>query len=964
MIARFSSFLVKPAVAWAVASIVLLGSGVGVVLAMQVEHEDDILSFLPQGDPDVKTFHRLGEAFGGLNIALVGLETTEVFRPDFLRRLKQLTERLEGHKGLDRVLSLTNLVDFTPDKSRGGIVAAPLIGEVPTDPAQLAALKQQTLARTYVVNNLVAADSKAVLIYCFLSHGSDPRSTAAGVKRVVAEFFDAKSSYFGGGPFIAAYIYNSTQEDMQRLTPWAVAAIVLVMMIAFRDLRGTVLALLSTSFGIVFSLGTMSVLGIKVNLALGSMPVILFAVGSAYGIHVLARYYSYARTHSGPDAIRMTLQSTGPTVLAAGMTTVVSLLSFVTMDLAPLRVFGVFTALGIFATLVLSLTFIPSVALLLKLGDKRRNRSGPSLGERCLQALAQAAQRHRLLTGSVIGALSAVALVLVFRVDSRIELSALFNRDSPPDRAEHFMQRRFGGSHFLALELSGEITQPETLREIQYLADYLIDQPEVAQVLHIGVALRRANEAMEGLPRLPDRADKVKNLLALVSSDRSLDQLLNKNRRQALMHVKLLVNDADRQEAFLSRLERWLAARIGQGYRRVGSSPEHAAELSLVREQRFVAQVQATLKETGQPLSASQVTELRAAYRASAKIAADPKQVAASIARYLASEENVVDLKSLSADADQLATALAALGPAAGDDALSAVLKRQISDAEAREDLLLALQSPLYESWTGLRAKRRALLIASRLKLAASNARYIVPALLDARASSFLVAARPGAANALRPLRHALSGLPVLHRALARSALNNQVLSLSVALVPVIVIMALLFRSLRTGLMVAAPTLFTLLVIYGGMGLAGVHLDIGTAMLACIILGAGVDYAVHLVAEWRAPDDADPAEGAVLAAAARRAVSRSGVAIATNALAVALGFGILTTGEARPLQNVGGLTAVAMLVAALGTFFIVPLFARRHHYRRGFVAQSAELEESVNQASAVDVSTASGGRQR
>ena len=99
------------------------------------------------------------------------------------------------------------------------------------------------------------------------------------------------------------------------------------------------------------------------------MPVILFAVGSAYAIHVLAHYYRHAADSSGAagprrpsEAVLRALKGTGPTVLAAGLTTVVSLLSFVTMDLRPMRMFGWFAALGVFITLVLSLTFVPAVA--------------------------------------------------------------------------------------------------------------------------------------------------------------------------------------------------------------------------------------------------------------------------------------------------------------------------------------------------------------------------------------------------------------------------------------------------------------------------------------------------------------------------------------------------------------------------------------------------------------------------
>jgi len=41
---------------------------------------------------------------------------------------------------------------------------------------------------------------------------------------------------------------------------------------------------------------------------------------------------------------------------------------------------------------------------------------------------------------------------------------------------------------------------------------------------------------------------------------------------------------------------------------------------------------------------------------------------------------------------------------------------------------------------------------------------------------------------------------------------------------------------------------------------------------------------------------------------------------------------VLTMGEARPLQNVGGLTAAAMMTAALATFVAVPVLARKRAY--------------------------------
>jgi predicted RND superfamily exporter protein len=122
------------------------------------------------------------------------------------------------------------------------------------------------------------------------------------------------------------------------------------------------------------------------------------------------------------------------------------------------------------------------------------------------------------------------------------------------------------------------------------------------------------------------------------------------------------------------------------------------------------------------------------------------------------------------------------------------------------------------------------------------------------------------------------------------------------------------------------PTVATIVVIYGAMGWMGVHLDIGTSMIASIIVGAGVDYAVHLLAAWEAAPE-EP-----IAVAVRRAVEDTAHAIWTNAGMVGAGFVVLTLGDAKPLINVGALTSAAMVVAALATFAILPVFANKRRY--------------------------------
>ena len=964
---------------WALAIVVVVTctAATGLYMARQVQHEDDILAFLPRDNPEVKLFHEINSRFGGLDLALVGIRTDDPVDPLFIKKLRRTTLELKQTHGLDHVLSLANIMDFTPDRDKGGIITDRLINTIPNNRAERDALYKKVMSRDHVVGNLISADGKAVLLYCFLAYGSDPKKMAASIQDVVGRAFPKNEKFWGGGPFISTYIYSTTQEDMRRLTPWAVVAIVVIMLIAFRDVIGTCLALLSTGMGIVISLGTMAVFGVRFNIVLSSMPVILFAIGSAYGIHVLARYYTLVQKDDVKTAITRTLTGVGPTVLAAGLTTAASLLSFIWMDIRPLRTFGIFTALGILVTLVLSLTFIPAVANLA--GLKRKQRSSLAV-RKVMVHLTMFAQRRRLPVAVALGLIAVVGLVFTARVDTRMDQGTFFAKDSPPDRAEKFLRKQFGGSQYVQLHIKGDMTDPRVLRELRAVADDISLMPNVSSVLHLGEAVSRINEVLAGQRRIPDTQEQVRFLYTWLVGDPSVAQLVSHDRKQALMHVKVSSNRAAVLEPLIEKMESRLAREAIREFDVGKAGGPRDAEVRKRINAQILIHVRALAHLNGVKLTGDQIQRMGQTLT-SPKTTVARGPVAAQIARFLRSEECAVkkELRQVEQKlqseistseggtgtakgkvdlASMLAAALMKLGPDPSEEktlaAVGKVLGRSADD-DLVADLGISIATPLEEIWRTQKARQRgARLISAGVVTVPKGGtgrrftRAVTMALLDADLTSALLPASKKEAAA-GTVDIAVNGLPVMHRGLSRSVTMNQIKSLSFALVLVVVIMAVLFRSIWSGLLVATPTLLTLLVIYGGMGYLGVHLDIGTSMLACIILGAGVDYAVHLASAWHCSKDES------LQAAAARAADRSGPAIWTNAIMVCAGFFVLTLGEARPLQNVGGLTAAAMITAAVATFLAFPALARRRRYNRNTeeVADGSEVVEAVLKGSKV-----------
>lgn len=944
----FARFIVRRSVAWAVVLFVLGLSATAVLYASKVVQDDDMLAFLPKQNKEVAQFTSVSERFGSLDVALVGIESDDVFEPEFLRRLQALTTRLNETEGLDYTLSITSVDDFEPNKAQGGITTGSLVREIPSNDEEKAALREKVLSRDHAVGNLVSSDGRAVMLYCFATPNAQPRVTAGKVRSLVEEFFPNEKKYWGGAPFISTYIYDVTQKDLKRLAPWACLAIALIVLLSFKDLVGTGLSLLSTLLGVVIPLGVMGFLGVHTNIVLGSMPVILFALGSAYAVHLLTRFYGLAATLPREEALVRALEQVGPSILGSGLTTVFGLLSFVMMDIAPMRTFGVFTALGLTIALALSLTFVPAVLVLSPI----KGRAEPSLVwlSKLMARLSVWARRRRALVGAFAIVLTAVSCFYSTRVDSRMDTASFFDAGSPPDEADAFLRRHFGGSQFIQVQVDTDLSDPAALRQLQLLADRIALLDGVSSVTHIGAIVAQVNEAWNAVRRVPDTTEQVvKDCYPYLTGKRAVSQTVTDDRSSALIHVKVVPTRAAEVEKILHEVERVAKETMPADAVIASAQGSSSDEAGKQRAEIVAARIAALALQFGSRVSAPQLRDALLRQQ----VQPDPAEIEKELVAFIGSKpfraELTSDPEGAQIDAGaaaRIARAVAALGPPPPADtaeferwragvrpAVGAALGKDPSD-QLVDDAGFALNLKLGDLWNleRARAPSRHIIEAGGLTVPEGPRgqrfrNFVGHALLDLGAPTVLLPRSSAAADApAAKLDVTVTGLPVLYRGLSDSVFKNQWNSLWFALVLVIGLKALLFRSLTTGLLSSVPTILTLLIIYGGMGLAGVHLDIGTSMLASLIIGAGDDYAVQYLWSWSVPPRV------ALEKAAEVAALENGAGIWTNAIMVAVGFFVLTLGEARPLQNVGALTAAAMLAAALATFIICPLLANRRHY--------------------------------
>jgi len=179
-----------------------------------------------------------------------------------------------------------------------------------------------------------------------------------------------------------------------------------------------------------------------------------------------------------------------------------------------------------------------------------------------------------------------------------------------------------------------------------------------------------------------------------------------------------------------------------------------------------------------------------------------------------------------------------------------------------------------------------------------------------------------------------LTGMPSVYVRLNDSLIKSQFSSLLIALVLVVLIVGMIFRSISKGIYATIPIIATILVLFGFMGFTGIPLDIATVLVGSIALGIGIDYSIHFISGFNShlKENGD-AEKAI-----EKTLLSSGKAIIINVTSVAAGFLVLLFSQLVPLQNFGLLVAISMFGSGLGSLTLLPVILILANRKRKIIA--------------------------
>jgi len=302
----------------------------------------------------------------------------------------------------------------------------------------------------------------------------------SGYERIMAtieglpSYVDGKV-YVSGAKAVSTIVGKLLIKDLALLFPVVIAVIALILFLSFRTARGVFMPLGNVVLSVIWAMGLMGLIGQPITMATMILPIILIAVGTAYTIHVINRFYEdLVAIEDKEKAVESTVTHVALPVFLAGATTVIGFGSLAFSSLAALRMFGVLSALGILFALVLSLTLTPA---LLRLMPKPKARTVAAHDDSRL-ASALAASGRFVAKKPVLVLAASLALVAGFgafapRVSFETNTLNSFKAGSEIRRASEYLNENFTGITVMTVivktDEEGAILDPAVLRAMDGL---------------------------------------------------------------------------------------------------------------------------------------------------------------------------------------------------------------------------------------------------------------------------------------------------------------------------------------------------------------------------------------------------------------------------------------------------------------------------------------------------------------
>ena len=486
-----------------------------------IEFSNDTRVFFSEDNPQLKALEALENTYRKNDNVFYILAPKEgtVFTRETLSAIEVLVDSAWLMPYSSRVNSITNF-QHTLVEEDDLIVDDLVRNALNMSESEVDYVKKVALSDPSLVSNLISASGHVTgVMVDFIKENNDLEA----VPVISQAAYKLKDEIQGKYPDIDIYLtgniisdntfMEAAQKDMGTVIPLMYLVLIVIIGIALRSFSGVFATFLIILMSMLTGLGFAGLTGIQLTAASSNAPSIILTLAVAHSVHILVTLFQQMRYgKSKHEAVIESLRINLKPIIITSVTTAIGFLSMNLSDVPPFRDLGNIVAVGVIASLLYSVTFLPALIAVLPVRVKVK---AESVKKYPLEGLANFVIHYR----NPIFWSTIVVVALLSTGISRIEFNDVwpkyFDKSFDFRRATDFTEANLTGYYPIDYSLEtgeeGGINNPEYLKTLDDFANWYRKQPKVVNVNSIVEVMKRLNKNMHGddeaFYAIPDKRD-------------------------------------------------------------------------------------------------------------------------------------------------------------------------------------------------------------------------------------------------------------------------------------------------------------------------------------------------------------------------------------------------------------------------------------------------------------------------
>lgn len=490
--------------------IVLLGATVFMGFeAKKLQLSYEFANAIPTDHPKYIAYQEFRKKFGeDGNMLVIGIQTDKLFEAKVFNDYAALVKKIKQVPGVEDVLSVTMAMNLAKDSATEKLSSQKIFRDTLLSQEEIDSCKNIFLSLPFYRSLLYNAETNAWLLGVNINKailGSKKReATVAEITRLSNEFGKNHSLeiHLSGLPLIRTVLAKRIADEMQWFLVVSVLLSAVILLLFFRSFSSMLLSIAVVGIGVVFSLGTMVLMGYKITLLTALIPPLVVVIGIPNCIYFLNKFHvSYNETGDKTKALVKMVERMGIVTLFCNITAAIGFAVFALTRSSILKQFGAVAGINIMLLFVISLILIPSALSFLPKPKSRHTKYlvNPRM-QRWLDRLERWSLNHRRLIYFI------TAFIVVISITGMLRLrSEGFIVDDLPKTDKIFTDLKFFEKNFkgvMPLEIvvdtkrkRGVSGNLDNLLKIDSLSAFLAGMPEIGRPLNITEGLKFAKQA-------------------------------------------------------------------------------------------------------------------------------------------------------------------------------------------------------------------------------------------------------------------------------------------------------------------------------------------------------------------------------------------------------------------------------------------------------------------------------------